>query len=288
MEKLATSAQEQSFAIIPESKPVSERGIECRRIITAFDEVAGALDLQANQLDEWREHVIQLLLQPLVDEETEEVTGEEYEKSTKLQDDILIYTLVLRCAIADRQAAVTGRLNFLVEHETKVATQLAKHGDGPAPKELLALFAVREKLKPECVPEDPYTSLRGLLSELRSLLLKLRSDAASGNERANVELSIAMQLQKLIQSLQAEQTKAITAMERETEDFTDTLNARLEFYRQLQAVSDMVAGREDPTDEQDLVAILRQEAALQQKMAAAESKHRYRKLRHLSAANGAC
>ncbi len=84
-----------------------------------------------------------------------------------------------------------------------------------------------------------------MLSELRSLLLKLRSDAANGNDRANTELSIAIKLQKLIQSQQAEQMKAITSMERETEAFTDTLNARLEFYRQLQAVSDMVAGREE-------------------------------------------
>jgi hypothetical protein len=52
---------------------------------------------------------------------------------------------------------------------------------------------------------------------MRSLLLKLRSDAAYGNECANAELSIAIQLQKLIQGLQADQMKAITLMERETE-----------------------------------------------------------------------
>ncbi|KAK1835366.1 putative ATP-dependent helicase IRC20 [Podospora conica] len=278
MEKLATKAQNQSFAVIPESEPITEQGIECRPIITAFKEVAGALDLQANQVDDWREHTIQLLLRPLVDEETEEVTGEEFEESTKLQDDILIYTMVLRCAVADREAAVTGHPNFLVEYETKAATELAKAGGGPAPAELLALFAVREELKPECVVEDPYTSLRGLLSELRSLLLKLRSDAANGKERAQIELAIAAGLQKSIQSLQSEQMKAIKAMERETEEFTRTLNARLEYYRQLQAVSDKVAGCE----ERNLAVILDQEEALRRKIATSESQHRY--LIHLKGA----
>ena len=102
---------------------------------------------------------------------------------------------------------------------------------------------------------------------------------ATGNSRAEVELKIASNLLQSTLVQQNEQSKALTAMEKEAEKFMDTLNARLEFYRQLQAVSDTVGEYQGLTDEASLnLALLvaqRQEDTLQKKLAAAEAKHRY-------------
>ena len=279
MERLASAAAEQSFAVIPEFTPVDQKGIESRRIADALEELGGALDEQACQLDDWREHVIQLLLKPLVDEENDETTGEEYEQSTKMQDEILVYLQVLRTALADRQAAVTGQKNFLVEHETKVAARAATEGDGPFPQGLLELLKVRDVVKPPFVEGDPLSSLRGLVSELRGLSVKLRHDAASGSSRAANELAVVSGLLKSTISQQTRQTKASTVMEKELQRFMDTLNARIDYYRQLQEVSDMVGeyegSLEDGALDATLGAVQRQEDALQTKLAATESKHRY-------------
>ncbi|KXX75155.1 putative ATP-dependent helicase IRC20 [Madurella mycetomatis] len=286
MERLAKAAAQQSFAVVPEFKSIKQKGLESRKVSDALEQLGGALDDQANQLDDWREHVIQLLLQPLVDEENDETTGEEYEESTKLQDEILVYLQALRTALADRQAAITGQKNFLAEHETKAAIRMAMEGDGPFPERLLELMRVRDAIKPPFVEVDPLSSLRGLVSELRGLSVKLRHEAATGSSRAANELTVVSGLLKSTLSHQGEQAKAATAMEKEIERFMDTLNARIEFYRQLQEVSDMVGeyecSKEDAALEAALQAAQRQEESLQTKLATAESKHRY--LLHLKEA----
>ncbi|KAK0636215.1 SNF2 family N-terminal domain-containing protein [Bombardia bombarda] len=282
MERLASSAREQKFAVIPESNTTAApNGIESRRVADGLEALCGALDDQANQLDEWRETIIQLLMKSLVDEDNEEITGEEYNESTQLQEDILVYLQVLKAAIADRQATINGPRNFLVEHEIKVAKRAAREGDGPSPEKFLELNKIREAVKPPYIENDTYSSLRGLISVLRSITGNLRYDAENGNARAVNELSVVSNLLKLAQSQQKQQAKAASSMEQEVDLFTYTLNARLDFYRQLQAVSDMVAEYDGPVDMIVLQAVSRQEDALRTKQATAESKHRY--LLHLKA-----
>ncbi|KAK3326314.1 SNF2 family N-terminal domain-containing protein [Apodospora peruviana] len=280
MDRLAASADQQLFAVIPDSTFATPNGIESRKIVDALEEIGSALDEQANQLDNWREHVIQLLLKPLVDEDNDEITGEEYDESTKLQDEILVFLQVLRAAVADRQATITGQKNGLVDHETKVAIRMALNGEGPSPEKLLQLFKISDAIAPPFAEANPLSSLKGVVSELRGLSVKLRHEAVTGNARAVAELAVVSNLLKLTQSQQTAQAKAANTMEQEVERFTDTLNARLDFYRQLQAVSDMVAeydGSVDPS------ATLKQEEALQTKVATAEAKHRY--LLHLKEAD---
>ncbi len=278
MEKLFRAAAQQTFAVIPGFKSVGKKGLESRRVADALEELMMALDEQAVKVDDWREHVIQLLSKPLVDEENDEITGEEYEQSTKLQDEILVYLQILRIAIADRQAAVTGQKNFLVEHEMKVAARMATEGDGPFPEKLLELLRVRDFVRPPFVEADPLTSMRGMVSELRGLLAKLRTEATV---RGSHELVIVSDLLKSTLQYQAEQSKAATAIEKEIERFMDTLNARIEYYRQLQEVSDMVGEYEGSLEagalDTALQAVKRQEEGLQTKLATAEAKHRYRR-----------
>lgn len=254
-------------------------GIESRRIADALEELSAALDEQAAELDDWREHVIQLLLKPLVDEEKEDITGEEYEQSTKLQEEILVYLQILRAALADRRAAIAGQRNFLVEHEIKTAMRMAIEGDGPFPEKFLELVAACEAVKPPFVEGDPLSSVRGVVLELRSLSAKLRHEEATGNSRSAHELLVVSNLLKVAVELQTEQTKAVAVMDRELDRFMVTLNARIEYYRQLQAVSDMVGEYEGSLEEDALVIALqsvrRQEDILETKLAAATAKHRY-------------
>lgn len=274
MDRLAKSAQDQNFAVIPESEPVGARGLESGRLADALEELSELLNSQANLLDEWREHVIQLLLEPLVDEE-EDVTGEEYDKSTKHQDEILLYLQVLKAVIADRITAITGQKNFLAEHEAKVAIRMAKEGEGPFPEKFLEMMATRDSAAPTFAENDPMTSLAGILSELRALSVKMRHDAAAGSSRATTELSIVNGLMRTVQCQRAEQLKVGMTLDQEIERFTDTLNARLDFYRQLQGVSDMVGDFEGDITDQVLETAIKQEQALQTKLATVESKHRY-------------
>lgn len=279
MKKISDAASKQSFAVIPEYKNVDKRGIESRAVVQDLEILAAGLNEQADQLDDWREHVIQLLLKALVDEDDEvEITGDEYEDSTKLMEEIVVYIQILRAAIADREEAVTGQTNELVKHEARVSLQQAFTGEGPFPEKVMELFAVRDRIKPK--PEKDVAdlrSLRAVVAKLRTATVKLRHDVASGSNRAKLELDIVTEQLRATQKQLSEQQKVAQTMDSELELFTSTMNARVEFYRQLQNVSDSVAAYEGPSGDDQMNAMLRQEEALAEKLEASNAKHRYRK-----------
>lgn len=242
MRAIANSAATQDFVQIPEipSSP-PKGGLESRRIMEQFHQWAITMDAQANVLDEWREKTIQFLLRPLVDEDDGvELTGDEYEDSTKLQDELEVYLQALRAAIADRHDALTGLINALVAFDVKQARKLAKDSEGPkgpAPEKMLKMLDDRDKIK----PSHEMGSLRGFIGEFRALATSLRPDAENGSARAQNELMMVEEQLKAAQKHLSQQMKVATALEKEVELFTEVMNTRLQYYRQLQFISDLVA-----------------------------------------------
>ncbi|KFY54698.1 hypothetical protein V496_07211 [Pseudogymnoascus sp. VKM F-4515 (FW-2607)] len=308
MERLAKKASSADFLSIPEfHTDVKKGGIESRRLLEQLDGLAAALDAQANQLDEWREITIQNLLQPLVDEEEViEMTGEEYTQSTALQQELVIYVLALRAVIEDRNDALLGQENQLVKHEVKTAIAQAKvdieqaeadveqaeadvgqageNVDQAAeadieqaradkwslPLKTLELLQARAELK----PPKAMGSVRGILSDLRALLPQLRIDATKGNSRAASELVIVERNMGIIRKHLEEQNKAVLALRQEIVEFTSLMNLRVEYYRQLQQISDMVLPLGDSPPDLS-ITLLETDQKLAAKIATSSSKLRY-------------
>jgi E3 ubiquitin-protein ligase SHPRH len=275
MSKLSKRASSQDFVQIPEiSAKLPKGGLTSTRIAETLESLAAALDAQANTLDEWREVAIQSLLRPLVDEEVEEITGDEYEQSTKTQDEMIAYMTALRTLIADRHDALTGQENALVESEVRTTVQLEVDEDRPNSK-IMELLRIRQLLK----PSKDLGSLRGIVSELRAKSNSLKSDAENGFTRATNELVIVNTQLNNAQNHLSKQTKGTAALEKELDFFTSVMNTRLEYYRQLQRVSDMVGLYEGANDDTVLTKMLEDETNLTEKIATAKSKRRY--LQHL-------
>ncbi|KAF2454894.1 SNF2 family N-terminal domain-containing protein [Lineolata rhizophorae] len=258
-------------------------GIENRKLLDAMDDLTDLLNRQQEQLVAWRQKVIDILLLPLVDEdEGKETTGEEYEDSTKAQDELYVYTQALRALIADRHQAISGQTNLLAEHEMKMALAQANVGAGHAPELLLNISKYLDKLKlgPEVRP------LRAIIAELRSLATNLEFDSNNGkNYRATAELGIVERQLKELQRVSTAQIKRINEFEREMDLFHRTMNNRVEFYRQLQGISDTVApwkeDLDEELDEQELHNTQRQICSLEDKVATLKTKRRF--LLHLRA-----
>ncbi|KAI1284539.1 SNF2 family N-terminal domain-containing protein [Xylaria sp. FL0933] len=238
MEKLRERANTQSFVEIPEIITPELHGIESGRIADDLHTLGAYLNRQADVLDDWREQTIQLLLKPLVDaEDQEEITGDEYDDSTKVQDHLMVYTLALRAVIGDRQEALSGLINQRIRHETNTAEGMAKNGEGHAPELLLKLLQIQRNV----IPLPAKNSLRGIVSSLRELSTALRHDASMGSSRARIELQIVTGQLKATQDILTRQGKVIINLERDLDFFISIMNARVEFYRQLQSISDNVA-----------------------------------------------
>lgn len=250
----------------------SERGLESGNLIDQLEELYDVLNEQANQVDAWREEAIQILLKPLVDDEEEvERTGEEFIEATQVQDRLMVYVLILKAAIADRQDAISGQVNELIRHEMDMANSNALNGLPPAPELLLELDKIRCALK----PGPGAVSMRGVISSLRHFRGRYSKDEA--NERYALEGRIADIQMQAIQKQSTEQIKVANGLKSELERFTASMNARLEYYRQLQAVSDSVLPYEGPTSEEAMQNLLASEEKIRQKLSTAEAKHRYRK-----------
>ena len=282
MDVVRTKASKQGFVEVPNFKAVSlPGGIESRNVLEKLDDLCDLMNRQAELVDEWRKQMIELLVLPLVDQEETELQGDEYEKSTKQQDEVYVYMEALRAAVADRHDALTGQSNILIRGEMTTALQQANCGEGHSPELMQRLLNLRTKFK----PKEELGSIRGIITELRGIKTSLRSQEERGNSRALAEIGIINQALETLQLDAAAQSKVVVSLEREVEMFRDTMNARLEYYRQLQTISDAVAPYEEELDQEALeTAILKMkesEAKLQEKLATLKARGRY--LAHLRA-----
>ena len=253
-------------------------GIESRKVFEKLYHYCRAMNEQADQFIEMRAKMTEMLCKVLIDEEEGvELTGEEYEDSTKHQDELYVVMEMLRALFADRGDALSGQENLLLKQETKQFLKSAKEGEGPAPELMIKLLAERAVRKIDPAQQG---SLRGILTEIRSLASSLEFQEVASS-RARSELSIVKQLLHHVQKLQNEQTKAISVLEQEVNLYRDTMNARLDYYRALQVISDMVApiGEDDdvgkPVNQAWLERMKQAEEAAAKKLSVAVSKRRY-------------
>lgn len=273
MNRIRRRAATQDFVELSDLVTSKDRGIETGRILDNLDILYEELNRQAEVMDDWREDVIQLLLKPLVDEDDDaETTGEELGDSAKFQDVLMVYVTTLRATCADRQDAMSGHTNELAKHEAHVALKLAKAGTGPAPEKMIEMLTIKEKIRPKSSP----TSMRGAVAEFRALQSRAPQDNL-GN-RAAMEAKIASDQMKVTQDLLNKENMAILALDGEIEFFKATMNARLEYYRQLQRVSDAVLPHEGPKTDEAIARLKQTEDELRRKLSSAEAKHRYRAL----------
>lgn len=278
MSVLRQKYENNSFVVIPNpKKPIQRAGIESRSVIGRLHNVTEVIDKQAHQINEWRVKTTKLLLVPLVDEEETDLQGDEYETSTQQQDTVYSYVDALRAIIADFHDIVTGQKNIRIDYEVKVALRQAEGGGGHSPELLKGLLGIRQELKPPAGTG----SVRGIVTNLRELRTILRGQLEKGSVRAGAELGIINDFLDAIQSLLVTLGKAAVALEREVELFTDIMNVRLEYYRQLQQISDTVASppSEEDLDEQAFMSALaeadRAEGRLRSNVNGLQSTARY-------------
>ena len=272
MGTIRQKADGKEFVTIPIFKDLSVHGgIESRDTIRRAHRLFDALDIQAKTLDTWREELARLLTMPLVDQEEDELQGDEYEASTKQQDKVYVYVEAIRAVVADRRDALTGLENLLIKNELDASLKSAREGHGHAPELRVSMLQKRLELK----PRSELRSLRGTLAELRAMKTTLKGQEERGVQRAAVEMAIVNTAINRLQQDTSKHGKVIVELENEAALYRDAMNARLEYYRQLQAISDTVAPLEEEPNAAKLRLMDRVDTASEQKIATLKSRARY-------------
>ncbi|OQD66724.1 hypothetical protein PENPOL_c004G04181 [Penicillium polonicum] len=278
MKEIKIKAREKKFAEIPKMKPhLYSKGIESYNLLSKFEDLCDALNKHAEQYKEWRDVMARLVSQSLIDQEEEaKLEGDEYERSTKHQDEMYVYMEALRTMHSDRHDALTGQRNTLISHEVKSGIVQAQRGEGPSPQLFLKVMETRSQF----MPDPDLGSLRNIVSELRKLVTSLEWEANSGNSRAHAEHEIVEMVLKNAGQMIAEQLKVSNKLSQEVQIFRDAMNNRLEYYRHLQQISDTVAPYDEenagkPLDETAFTLTLEREGVTEEKIASLKSKARY-------------
>jgi E3 ubiquitin-protein ligase SHPRH len=275
--KLAAKTEKNGLARVGQIDQVDGfGGIENRKVIEKLDILFDVLNSQSKLITEWRAKVIEMLLHHLVDEdEGKETTGEEYEDSTKMQDEQYVYIMQLKALVTDRHQALTGQEDFLIKGETLQAKREAKADRGHAPKLFLELQAFRDRLEPMLKNQ----SLRAILSELKALTTNMEGLSKVGNARAAAERQILIKTMTEVQDLFNEEMKVLKDLEAEQDLFRQTMNHRLDFFAKLQEISDTVRPYKEELDEELDKRALEQKETLEmdtaKKLAAAKTKNRF-------------
>ncbi|KXT00986.1 hypothetical protein AC578_8198 [Pseudocercospora eumusae] len=251
------AGKEKKFIQLPKVKDLpSTGGIESRRIVEKSDELFDVIREQVAVLKEWRSKMTDFLVKPLVDtdEGLAEITGDEYEDSTKEQDELYVYFDAFKAVHADLNALITNEGTPLIDHEVKEAVKRAKWVLNPdlpedqkpegvhAPQLTLDLYTIRNKLRSR---RNVVGSIRSLIQEARSLEV---TSQFGGGSRLVTEGALIQGHIDALQAVFSAYTKALAGLDKELELFRTTQNQRVEFYKQLQDLSDSVAPYKDELD----------------------------------------
>lgn len=300
-EKLMNKIQLEKLITLPRVSDLqSLGGIESRRIVEKSDELFDIINKQQEVLEEWRKTIVNLLLKPLVDVDDEQkdqdaaaITGEEYEDSTKQQDELFVYFDAFKAVHADLGTFITGESAPLIDFEVKQYVKNCKrYFDDKvmeahklfvhAPELGLKLFKIRQKFRDE---RDSVGSIRGLIQEARALDGSMDwNKTRTANEHTIVKQHITA-----LQSVFKSSTKVLEGLENEVELFRQTQNQRVAFYRQLQEVSDDVVAYKEELDETLDEAALQTAIAKEERASKAllEAQKKNRFLTHLREESGA-
>ena len=277
--KLVQSTATTKAGSVPKFKLDYRGGLESRDILNGLEDLCLIINRQSEQLDAWRKKMAELLLGPLVDQDEEEIKGDEYELSTKQQEEVYVYMEALRAILADIHDAITGQNNMLIDYEMKFALLKAREGAGHAPALVQELLGVRSHLKPDL----SRGSVRGFLTDLRALKTNLTNREGYGSTRTTAELAVVSSALQKLQSDTNLQSKIVATLEKDLDLFRETMNARLEYYKQLQAVSDALTPYAEDVTQDNLVIRLQdnfnESARLQARLDNLKGRSRY--LAHL-------
>ena len=254
MNKVHEALSTNRLVTVPDIEDVEDHGgIESRNLLAKIDNLTILVNNQAKQLVEWREKLIDLVLLPLVDKDDSGLQGDEYEISTQQQDEAYVYMDALRAIVSDRHDILTGQTNERIKHEMKIALERANASEGHSPQLMKKLLLTRQRL----LPDEGVGSVRSIISELRELRTTFRSQLDRGNTRAGMELQLLNLLIQAMRDISDLQSKIVAQLEPELEMLKNTVDSRLEYYKQLQHISDTVAPFEEDLNDEDFGRLMR-------------------------------
>ncbi|KAI8360688.1 SNF2 family N-terminal domain-containing protein [Choanephora cucurbitarum] len=224
------------------------------------------LDCQLRKIVYIREQMMPLLKKSLVDNqnETDEVTGDEYERSLNEQEMCQVYLSAYQNLLEDRRFIVKG--TTVNAHETMPVEGLS-HMSTEAKSVEQVEKAYRHQLKQ---PGFEIECIKDVESELRALKQRIHKDP----NHLELYRLIDVEHQHLVSHLPY-QHKLMDALENDFKRLNQLFNSRVAYYKYLQTISDTLTEWSHPSPQAEIERLNIALEKLEEKIAQGKSRTLY-------------
>ena len=210
------------------------------------------LNTQANTINNWMQNLVSILCTPLLTLDKNPV-GNEYEETIQDQDKVSCYLFVLSQVLTDRSEFVNG-----AENSTKIVSikkaQEKKEADLELQKIndesfLIGLTEAREQIRPRVK-----LSLQELVLSIKTIEAELKDEEQNDPERTRIQLELLGSLGERIRTVFENQKLSMILLQKELNvNCNAVFNCRIDYYKQLQQISDTVQTSDFHMNREELV-----------------------------------
>lgn len=219
-------------------------GVKSNSFLTRVERLIFSLNKQSETLNDWVSTLIDTLCKPLLTD-GKNPDGEEYEQSLKDQDLASNLLQIIPRALTDRSEFILGEedstriKDIKKQQDGDFKLELQRKGDDNSLKEL---DSIRESIKPLT-----NASLQELIDELKDLEIDLKQDLKDviNPEIVSEEIEAVKTFNFKLRNIFESEKLAQILLQREINtNLNSVFNARIEYFKQLQLISDSVARKE--------------------------------------------
>lgn len=212
--------------------------------VSKLNTFVNRLNQQTLLINDWMNELIKILCSPLLNLD-QDPNGQEYEKTIEDQDKASCYLSVINKALTDRSNAIEGKeatTKIISNQKKKEQREFDSELERVNDKEFLQYLEFkRQEVNPSAKP-----SFNDLVRELKDLEMTIIEERNIGSSTANDELGSLDQIATNIRQLFENQKLVIILFQKElSTNCNFVFNARIDYFKQLQQISDSVRMSED-------------------------------------------
>ncbi|KAK6454397.1 SNF2 family N-terminal domain-containing protein [Scheffersomyces xylosifermentans] len=213
--------------------------IKIKLFVDKLNNLISELNNQAKTINAWMKNLVDILCTPLLTQDKNPV-GTEYEDTIQDQDKVSCYLFVLSQVLTDRSEFVNG-----AENSTKIVTVKKAQEKREADLELqkvndesflISLSTAREEIRPRVK-----SSLQELVLSIKNLETGLKDEEQLDPERTQIQLELLEGLGERVRTVFDNQKLSMVLLQKELNvNCNAVFNCRIDYYKQLQQISDTV------------------------------------------------
>lgn len=225
-------------------------GIKQTLYVEKVSRICTQLNTQAAVINKWMSSLVEILCKPLVSHD-KDPNGEEYEQSIIDQDFASCYLHALSQILQDRGEAINGNeaIKVTAVQKSQEKRDFELEASRVHDKDFL------EDLQTErlAVKINTRSSLQELVLELKNLESETEGEEMFDNEAAHMYQDMLSSLGQKIRNVFENQKLALVLLQRELNlSCNAVFNARIDYFKQLQLISDSVKTKNYNMDQEHL------------------------------------